>query len=380
MGRHIVPERLLNNHVLSEFYKRGTTIQNKKIIRILALLSVGIAATFAALFNDLSSFQESLESLPIEYFPIPDRTLKEMQKYEKEYQNEEPLSASLNKKTTMLLGIFSTNANDKYIKRRNYIRETYLNTKDPRICKLDEYIRQVELNMHPVCQVPYTFIIAAGGRKRPFDHDDNEPLTIIPKKRINDQDDCTYLNIRENMEDGKTATFFKFGAEMSKLYNIDYINKLDDDTIVSPKLLFEFMDDELPPFPYNRRIFGGRAWGSRTGQVYYGAGQYYFLSSDLADFVSNTLSAKDRYALSHSKRKTEDADMGKFLWTHNRPLKFIDLSLHRFWEHGQKSEEDFKKEWDEIMDLNRDEPRLPAREGVPWERWCDKWINLNRGL
>ena len=182
------------------------------------------------------------------------------------------------------------------------------------------------------------------------------------------------------MEDGKTATFFKFGTEMSKLYNIDYINKLDDDTIVSPKLLFEFMDDELPPFPYNRRIFGGRAWGSRTGQVYYGAGQYYFLSSDLADYVSNTLSAKDRYALSHSKRKTEDADMGKFLWTHNRPLKFIDLSLHRFWEHGQKSEEDFKKEWDEIMDLNRDEPRLPAREGVPWERWCDKWINLNRGL
>ena len=387
MVRHfLVPERILNNHdVLKEFYKkigisnvvRRRRIPNKKIFGTLALIGISVTAAFAALFNTLSTFRGSFESLPIEYFPISDRTLKEMQRYQTEFLNEKPLSGS---KTTMLLGIFSTNENDKYIKRRNYIRETYLNTEDPRICKLNEYIRQVESNMNPICQVPYTFIIAAGGRDRPFDHDDNEPLTIIPKKRINDQDDCTYLNIRENMEDGKTATFFKFGAKMSQLYNIDYITKLDDDTIVSPNLLIEFMEDELPPFPYNRRIFGGRAWGSRTGNVYYGAGQFYFLSSDLAEYVSNTLSAKDRHALSHSKRKTEDADMGKFLWSHSRPLKFVDLTLHRFFEHGQKSEEEFKKEWDEITDPNRDEPRLPVREGVPWQRWCDKWINLNRGL
>jgi len=50
---------------------------------------------------------------------------------------------------------------------------------NPRICKLSEYIRQVEDNpLSDICQVPYTFIIAAGGSDRPYGHDDSEqPLS-----------------------------------------------------------------------------------------------------------------------------------------------------------------------------------------------------------
>jgi len=80
----------------------------------------------------------------------------------------------------------------------NYIRGTYLSIWDLRICKRSEYIRQVEDNpLSAICQVPYTFIIAAGESDRPYDHDKSEPLTV-ETDLIGDRDpegDCTYLNI-----------------------------------------------------------------------------------------------------------------------------------------------------------------------------------------
>ena len=377
MVRHIAPKGLS-----SEIYNDLITSNNKShkrkrqkikgVFVVLGLLTIGTLFTI-----DSSSHKESVTSSiqMNDLFPLSDRSLQEMEKYQKEFVHERPLSS----KTTMLLGIFSTNVEDKYIKRRDYIRDTYLNKGDPRICKLSEYIRQLEFNMHPICQVPYTFIIAAGGKHRPYDHDDHEPITISLKesKRVNDEDDCTYLNIRESMEDGKSATYFKFGAELSQKYNIDYITKLDDDTIPSSTMLMDFIEDELPPFPFNRRIFGGRVWTTKAN-VYYGAGAFYFLSADLAHHVSHKLSAKDRKLLSHEP-KTEDADMGKFLFTHDRPLKFVNLSAHQFWEHDFKSEEGFRSTWEEIADESRG--KLPKRaKSVPWKHVCPNIILNPDGL
>ena len=44
------------------------------------------------------------------------------------------------KSATFLIGIFSSNSG-KYSNRRSYIRDTYLSSEDPRICKLSEYMR-----------------------------------------------------------------------------------------------------------------------------------------------------------------------------------------------------------------------------------------------
>ena len=207
MGRHIAPDRLRD--VSSRFYN-NLAISNvrgggskQKTPAILTLGFLAVTCLLNAIGTSTSS-RGSFTALPIGYYPISDRALKELNEYKEEYSHERPLSS----KTTMLLGIFSTNGDEKYIHRRDYIRDTYLNTGDPRICKLSEYIQQLDKNNDSVCQVPYTFVIAAGGKYRPYDHDDKQPLSIIPKEseRVNDEDDCTYLNIRESMEDGKSAS------------------------------------------------------------------------------------------------------------------------------------------------------------------------------
>ncbi|GFH55253.1 predicted protein [Chaetoceros tenuissimus] len=105
-------------------------------------------------------------------------------------------------------------------------------------------------------------------------------------------------------------------------------------------------------------------------EVFYGAGQFYFMSSD---YVGNKLSAKDRHLLSH-ERKTEDADKGSFLFSHERPLKFIDLTLNRFWEHGFKTEEDFREIWKMTIEEDQDEPFLPKRETFPFWFLCPEFL------
>ena len=251
------------------------------------------------------------------------------------------------------------------------MRETYLAIDDPRICKLSEYKKQLDKDPNNVvCQVPYTFVIGAGNKDQPFDHDDDErPLTVETEidGHVDPEKDCTYLNIRENMEDGKSTTYFKFGASIARPYNIDYIAKIDDDSVLSPQLLFQLLEDDLPPAPYNRRHYGGSSWASYAKNMMYAAGQFYFMSADLAHYVSNSLSAKQRLSLMHS-RHTEDADVGAFVFSHPRPIKFVQLSNRRFWHHPEKSPLSFKNAWQTRMG------GLP-QNGQPLPFWhlCPSW-------
>lgn len=281
--------------------------------------------------------------------------------------------------TTMLLGIFSTSG-QKYAKRRSLVRETYLAVKDPRLCRLSEYKRQVEERpRNVVCQLPYAFIIGAGGHGRPFDHDDEESLTI-PEADLDSsivvEEDCIYLNIKENMEDGKSSTYFKFGADLSRSFDIDYIAKIDDDSVLAVDALLDMLNHDLPPSPYNRRHYGGAPWGSWGKDLMYGAGQFYFMSSDLANYVGNILSAKQRLSLMHS-RHTEDGDMGAFVFSHPRPIKFISLASFTFWHHPRKDRASFLDSWENGMG------GLPRAcvygANLPLEALCSVWLG-NGGL
>jgi len=201
------------------------------------------------------------------------------------FQGEAPIGAP--RPTTFLLGIFSMTG-EKQAARRDVIRKTYLDIGDDRICKLEEFIRQAEETPNQrLCQVPYTFIIGAGGEFRPDEHNDNTPITLDTDQYGNTDvdDDCTYLNIKENMETGKSPTYFKFAAEIGKEYGIDYISKIDDDSVISPHLLFQFIDDDLPIAPYNRRLYGGSPVASWKHDSIYATGQFYFVSIDLAEYV-----------------------------------------------------------------------------------------------
>ena len=125
------------------------------------------------------------------------------------------------------------------------------------------------------------------------------------------------------MEWGKSPTYMKFASKIAAEYGIDYIAKLDDDTYLSTELFAIFVDDELPPAPYNIRMYIGPPRPSRIMHHIYAAGEFYMLSSDLANHVANELDADYREDISIH---IEDLDMGTFVQSIQRPIKIIDVA------------------------------------------------------
>jgi hypothetical protein len=79
----------------------------------------------------------------------------------------------------------------------------------------------------------------------------------------------TYLNIRENMEDGKSQSWLKYAAHVAEIYGVTYVGKMDEDSILKRETLFEFISARLPPPPYNQGLLAGvmaakSGWGSTT--------------------------------------------------------------------------------------------------------------------
>jgi hypothetical protein len=209
--------------------------------------------------------------------------------------------------TTMLIGIFSITT-DKAKRRREIIREHIILKDEKRVCSLAEFQRQVrDSPTQRKCQVAYTFVIGAGDENSPTDHWGDLPLTLATDQLGQVEEDCTYLSIRENMEDGKSPTFMKTAALVAKEYGLDYIAKTDDDSVVGLSSLIEYMDSDLPPAPYNTRTYGGSLVLSRAAktQFVYAQGQFYFMSADVADHVGNVLTAEKRATIGMS---IEDLD------------------------------------------------------------------------
>jgi len=262
------------------------------------------------------------------------RSLSNMSDHLHAYKNEAPLGPGHG--TSMLLGIFSMKS-DKAKRRRQLLRSSILSS-DDRICTLDEFQRQAIGNpKQRLCQIPYTFVIGAGDDDRPTDHNDEDPVTLDSDQDGESEDDCTYLNIRENMEHGKSPTFLKYVSSIAKTNGLDFVAKTDDDTVMAIPLLLEFIDDDLPPAPYNTRIYGGAFVPSRKRQHIYAQGQFYFMSVDLAEYVGSSMTAAERLEVSIF---IEDLDMGTFVQSIQHPIKIIDLSM-RFWLHPRKQEHEF---------------------------------------
>lgn len=170
------------------------------------------------------------------------------------------------------------------------------------------------------------------------------------------------------MEEGKSTTYMKFGTTLP----VDYIAKIDDDTVLAIQLLLQLMEDDLPPIPYNKRIYGGSGWASRAHSHLYATGPFYFMSADLANYVSRQLTIDKRVELMHDHH-TEDADMASFVFSHSRPIKFINLRTYLFWHHPKKQEEDFLESWRNIDEMPNSIPLFP------YSALCPLWL-AGRGL
>eukprot|EP00554_Chaetoceros_debilis_P008518 CAMPEP_0194100522 /NCGR_PEP_ID=MMETSP0150-20130528/1329_1 /TAXON_ID=122233 /ORGANISM="Chaetoceros debilis, Strain MM31A-1" /LENGTH=192 /DNA_ID=CAMNT_0038786887 /DNA_START=1516 /DNA_END=2091 /DNA_ORIENTATION=+ len=184
---------------------------------------------------------------------------------------------------------------------------------------------------------------------RPTDHHDDAPLAIDMEaiensetsdcnyynKEGNIASGCTYLNIKENMEDGKSPTFMKFASNIATAHGLDYVVKLDDDTYLSTVLFTICTDEELPPAPYNIRTYVGPPHLSRLKNHVYAAGEMYIVSTDLASYVANKLSFEDRENLAIH---IEDLDMGTYVHSSPRPVKYKNINGGMFYHHPCKSE------------------------------------------
>ena len=49
--------------------------------------------------------------------------------------------------------------------------------------------------------------------------------------------------------------------------------KVDDNTVLTVPQLVQFTREELPPVPYNKRIYGGPPRPSRSANILYAAGE-----------------------------------------------------------------------------------------------------------
>lgn len=243
-----------------------------------------------------------------------------------------------------VLGIFSTNT-PKGAKRRQLIRDTYLtvnrvdNLRDPRICSLLLYEKEGMKNDD--CVILYVFVMGGilddnnspddmnnnnNERSILTDHFQTNQNMILEKEE--EEGDVIYLNIKENKHEGKTPTFFKWAAHRNgpcqnpRLVCAHYVAKAEDDTMIYMPAFLDKIVYQLPPIPYNNRIYGGKKtdWyecgmtdycKSAISQGYM-KGALYFLSPDLARDITGD-NNDDGEPRKFYKQK-EDFDMGIWIF------------------------------------------------------------------
>lgn len=271
----------------------------------------------------------------------------------------------------MLLGIF-TMGNAAGKERRDLIRQTYLALpqfleqhgitniplRHARVCSLDDYWRQA-ISQPEQCQLLYTFVLgAATDPKAPVEYlvlQADRPMIVNMSSIPDAEPDITYLNIRENMNFGKTNTWFKYASKLlPESLHIDIIAKVDTDCLVHPNILLEEMERRIPPA---RMIYGGSEIHNDKGH-HYMQGGFYFLSRSLADTI--TIGRNDRWNVimefmpSYRLQRPEDVETGQlvkhyggddvfrmdipenFAYVHNKKLKEEKHFLAYWNQYGEK--------------------------------------------
>lgn len=299
---------------------------------------------------------------------------------------------------TFIWGI-PTVDNEKEKLRRQALRDTYLNyykdfgspNEKYRICNLldviknriptfdddhDGYDDGIEME---VCQIAYVFFIGGNpnGPTELVKPNTTYPMTIeIPNNGNDEIDDIVYLNIKENLEDGKSQTWFKYASMQMEKYNnnnnenilndddendnndknnnkkkkrrrqihFDYAAKVDSDALIFIPTMLEYLQRHVPASPNNVRVYGGATRDKYTcdplvkdthscplplrGPLYM-QGSLYWMSSDLAKFITSDDVDRTEMTIRH-----EDVDVGNFVYTHPESITTVQVDrkhmiLHR---------------------------------------------------
>jgi hypothetical protein len=258
----------------------------------------------------------------------------------------------------VLLGIFTADLESEEKMRQRH-RDLFALWNDDRVCVLHE-LQTLSSGQRARCELVYTFVMGANPHATSELVDDSLRPMLVSRPiagvghDINDPD-ILLLNIRENMNDGKSQTWLYHGAQLAERYDLDYVVKCDSDTVLSLHDFFRFAYVNLPPAPYNSNMLVGIPWSKsdwgdssdRTDETerhfrdhyngvhIYAAGQLYILSTDLARAVGDearSLQGKCSYCSPH-----EDHDVSTMAYHTKRPVKFMMMGYHQiYWQHWVK--------------------------------------------
>lgn len=294
-----------------------------------------------------------------------------------------PEALSGGRKPRFLFGIFSTLRKQDLV-RRNVIRRTYLASDPYRICSLKE------LPSKPNCQIVYTFVVGANATGA-TDLVDSPPasLTVDPfedpildetGEKLGLEDDVTYLNLQENMEYGKSPSWFLYANTLVDDLGIDFIAKVDSDTLVFPNRFLDEFATFLPTknhsYAINNnatnqdphysstnselRVYGGipndsigcgglrRPHCAQMGGKTYMQGQMHFLSADLSRYVTSIPSEIRRQLFV----PIEDLCTAKYVHSHSKPiLEAVVSPQQQLWEHGKhiKDPQSYERRWNQVV-------------------------------
>jgi hypothetical protein len=279
-------------------------------------------------------------------------------------------------KARYLVGFFSygilDNENSNTIATREQHRRYFEMIADPRICPLYWFLDDEDApnaktistpkNDTSLCQFIYTFVAGFDNATLPTEllPSDRDNMTSMDNRdayyehiRSHPQDsDVTILNIQENMNEGKSQTWFKYASRIMDRYDFDYAIKADTDTYILSDLFFDFADKYLPMG--GQRIYAGKLrdkafWGgsrfakdapslvhhmrSRDMVQIYMIGPFYILSKDLAKWVSSKSFFREKWY-----EKIEDHDVGMRVFDFPEPIHAIWIQTSQLlWVHPVKT-------------------------------------------
>jgi hypothetical protein len=148
---------------------------------------------------------------------------------------------------------------------------------NPIVCSLGRYEQDILQGTECRCQLIYTFVMGVNTLDGPTELLDDRIPILLDKG----DDSDVVLNIKENMNLGKSQTWFYFASTITSdpKLDFDYVGKMDTDTMPYLDKYFEFADNHLPPSPYNLRmmvgIFSNKAWWKNNNII---KESFFFLS------------------------------------------------------------------------------------------------------
>ena len=226
-----------------------------------------------------------------------------------------------------------------------------------------------EFRLWKECQMAYTFVMGANpmGPKELVHVNESFPITVERPDRYilkhldhevelppSPSSDIVFLNIHENMKEGKSQSWLKYVTELMNDENIyfDYIGKMDGDTLLYPNRFLNSIVDKLPSYPNNLRINVGdyRIKPSmptlNIGPVYMG-GHIYMMSPDLASYIVSDDCPRSTLAV-----YSEDQSIGNFIHSHpQKSIKRIRLVTNEF-EHPVKRIDRLQTLWRKYLGIS----------------------------